>query len=172
MLCHWQNDCRAMLTIEHKQQKEAEVTTPTDCGLKPGLPLHFASGLLGFEANKQFELISDDELNPFQWLNGIDADQSFLVIQPAFAVENYTVELSDDDVAMLGLQNQADAVVICIATYHPNGTSLSRAVRGVLGPLSPFFLALSLSPPKRPPALLSALSFGSEFLLTRPNLVI
>lgn len=120
MLCHWQNDCRAMLTIEHKQQKEAEITTATDCGLKPGLPLHFASGLLGFEANKQFELISDDELNPFQWLNGIDADQSFLVIQPAFAVENYTVELSDDDVAMLGLQNQADAVVICIATYHPN----------------------------------------------------
>ena len=120
MLCLWQNDCRAMLTIEHKQQKEAEVTTATDCGLKPGLPLHFAFGLLGFEANKQFELISDDELNPFQWLNGIDADQSFLVIQPAFAVENYTVELSDDDVAMLGLQNQADAVVICIATYHPN----------------------------------------------------
>ena len=120
MLCHWQNDCRAMLTIEHKQQKEAEGTTPTDCGLKPGLPLHFAYGLLGFEANKQFELISDDELNPFQWLNGIDADQSFLVIQPAFAVENYTVELSDDDVVMLGLQNQADAVVICIATYHPN----------------------------------------------------
>jgi len=109
-----------MLTIEHKQQEKAESTTAPDGGLKPGLPLHFAFGLLGFEANKQFELISDEELNPFQWLNGVDADQSFLVIQPAFAVENYTVELSDDDVAMLELQNQADAVVTCIATYHPD----------------------------------------------------
>ncbi len=120
MLCHWQNSCLAMLTIEHKQQEKSESTTATDGGLKPGLPLHFAFGLLGFEANKQFELISDEELNPFQWLNGVDADQSFLVIQPAFAVENYTVELSDDDVAMLELQNQADAVVTCIATYHPD----------------------------------------------------
>ncbi len=108
-----------MLTIEHKQHdKEANVATTQEA--PNGTTLHFSSGLLGFEANKQFELISDDELSPFQWLNGKDADQSFLVIHPAFAVQNYTVELSDDDVAMLELQNQTDAVVTCIATYHPD----------------------------------------------------
>ncbi len=114
-----QNDCRAMLTIEHKQQ-EAESRTTEAPEIRPGVPLHFASGLLGFEANKDFELISDEELNPYQWLKGTDADQSFLVIPPSFAVENYSVELAEDDVVMLELSDQADAVVLCIATYHPN----------------------------------------------------
>ena len=108
-----------MLTIEHKQQ-EAESRTAEAPELKPGLPLHFTSGLLGFEANKDFELISDEELSPYQWLKGIDADQSFLVIPPSFAVEKYSVELADDDVVMLELNDQTDAVVLCIATYHPN----------------------------------------------------
>ena len=67
-------------------------------------------------------MISDDELNPFQWLKGLDADQSFLVIPPAFAVGNYSVEIADDDVALLGIQSPEDARVICIATYHPNET--------------------------------------------------
>ncbi|MDP6905775.1 MAG: flagellar assembly protein FliW, partial [Verrucomicrobiota bacterium] len=105
-----------MLTIEHKQQ-EAESRAVEVPEIKPGVPLHFASGLLGFETNKNFELISDEELNPYQWLKGTDADQSFLVIPPSYAVEDYSVELADDDVVMLELNDQADAVVLCIATY-------------------------------------------------------
>ena len=112
------NDCRAMLTIEHTIP---ESTSPS-AERPEGVPLHFPGGLLGFESNKQFELISDDELKPFQWLKGLDADQSFLVIPPAFVVVNYSVEISDDDVALLGIQSPEDAQVICIATYHPNET--------------------------------------------------
>ncbi len=112
------NDCRAMLTIEHTIP---ESTSPS-AERSEGAPLHFPGGLLGFESNKQFELISDDELKPFQWLKGLDADQSFLVIPPAFVVVNYSVEISDDDVALLGIQSPEDAQVICIATYHPNET--------------------------------------------------
>ena len=112
------NDCRAMLTIEHTIPESASPSAERP----EGVPLHFTGGLLGFEANKQFELISDDELNPFQWLKGLDADQSFLVIPPAFAVGNYSVEIADDDVALLGIQSPEDARVICIATYHPNET--------------------------------------------------
>ena len=108
-----------MLTIEHKQQ-EAESRTAETSETNSGLPLHFVSGLLGFETNKDFELISDEELNPYQWLKGTDADQSFLVIPPSYAVEDYSVELADDDIVMLELNDQADAVVLCIATYHPN----------------------------------------------------
>ena len=108
-----------MLTIEHKQHdKEANVAPTQEAPL--GTPLHFSSGLLGFEANKQFELIPDDELHPFQWLNGKDADQSFLVIPPAYAIDNYNIEIADGDVALLGLENPKDAVVICISTYHLN----------------------------------------------------
>ena len=108
-----------MLTIEHKQQ-DKEANVPATQEAPNGTTLHFSSGLLGFEANKQFELISDDELSPFQWLNGKDADQSFLVIPPAYAIDNYNIEISDDDAAMLGLENPKDAVVLCISTYHLN----------------------------------------------------
>ena len=45
-----------MLTIEHNQI-EIESKTAESSELKPSLKLHFESGLLGFEANKDFELI-------------------------------------------------------------------------------------------------------------------
>ena len=112
------NDCEAMLTIEHTIP---ESVSPSAEGPE-GKPLHFEGGLLGFEANKQFELISDEELTPFQWLKGIDANQSFLIVPPAFAVDNYSVEIPDDDAALLDIHSPEDAQVICIATYHPNET--------------------------------------------------
>tara|TARA_Y100000588_G_scaffold282604_1_gene299798 strand:- start:524 stop:967 length:444 start_codon:yes stop_codon:yes gene_type:complete len=110
-----------MLTIEHRQI-EIESKTTESPELKPGLQLHFESGLLGFEANKEFELIQDQELHPYQWLKGLDADQSFLVIPPSMAVGNYGVEIADDDAVLLNLKDPSDAGMLCIATYHPNET--------------------------------------------------
>ena len=109
-----------MLTIEHKR---TEPESPTEAStVVKGAQLYFASGLLGFERNRQFELITDAELTPYQWLKGMDADQSFLVIPPSYVVEKYSIDLADEDVAVLGLENPADAVVLNIATYHPDET--------------------------------------------------
>ena len=109
-----------MLTIENKR---TETGSPTDAkAVETGSELYFASGLLGFELNKQFELITDPELSPYQWLKGMDADQSFLVIPPSYVVENYSIDLADEDVALLGLENPNDAVVLNIATYHVDET--------------------------------------------------
>ena len=109
-----------MLTIENKR---TETGSRTDAKVvETGTELYFASGLLGFELNKQFELITDPELSPYQWLKGMDADQSFLVIPPSYVVENYSIDLADEDVALLGLENPDDAVVINIATYHVDET--------------------------------------------------
>ena len=109
-----------MLTIENKR---TETGTLTDAkAVEKGAELYFASGLLGFEMNKQFELITDPELSPYQWLKGMDADQSFLVIPPSYVVENYSIDLADEDVALLGLENPNDAVVLNIATYHVDET--------------------------------------------------
>ena len=109
-----------MLTIENKR---TETGSPTDAkAVETGSELYFASGLLGFELNKQFELVTDPELSPYQWLKGMDADQSFLVIPPSYVVENYSIDLADEDVALLGLENPDDAVVLNIATYHVDET--------------------------------------------------
>ena len=109
-----------MLTIEHKR---TEIDASTEAStVTSGAELYFASGLLGFERNQLFELIADPELSPYQWLRGKDADQSFLVIPPGYVVENYNIDLADEDVALLGLENPEDAVVLNIATYHPDET--------------------------------------------------
>jgi len=109
-----------MLTIEHKR---TEIDASTEAStVTSGAELYFASGLLGFERNQLFELITDSELSPYQWLRGKDADQSFLVIPPGYVVENYNIDLADEDVALLGLENPEDAVVLNIATYHPDET--------------------------------------------------
>ena len=102
-----------MLTIEHNQI-EIESKPAEAPELKRGLKLHFESGLLGFEANKDFELILDDELHPYQWLKGVDADQSFLVIPPAMAVGNYGVEIADDDVVLLDLKDPVQQLKILL----------------------------------------------------------
>lgn len=107
-----------MLTIEHTIPESVSPSAERP----KGTPLHFDGGLLGFEANKQFELISDVELKPFHWLKGLDADQSFLVIPPAYAIGNYSVEVSDADVEILGIRSPEEAKLICIATYHANET--------------------------------------------------
>jgi len=110
----------AMLTIENKS---IEVAPQAEASAEiSGLDLYFASGLLGFELNKDFELIPDSELAPYQMLRGKDADQSFLVIPPGYVVEHYSIELADEDVALIGLENSEDAVVLNIATYHPDDT--------------------------------------------------
>ena len=109
-----------MLTIENKRTETGTLTEAK--AVEKGAELYFASGLLGFEMNKQFELITDPELSPYQWLKGMDADQSFLVIPPSYVVENYSIDLADEDVALLGLENPNDAVVLNIATYHVDET--------------------------------------------------
>tara|TARA_Y100000588_G_scaffold390084_1_gene494526 strand:- start:587 stop:1039 length:453 start_codon:yes stop_codon:yes gene_type:complete len=113
-----------MITIE-KTRTEGPVLPagrekqPTE---EVGLELHFPNGLLGFEASQHFRLITDPELEPFQWMKALDGEQSFLVLPPSFAVENYSIELSDEDQELIGLKSPDDAVVVNIATWHPDET--------------------------------------------------
>ncbi|MBL67980.1 MAG: flagellar assembly protein FliW [Verrucomicrobiales bacterium] len=113
-----------MITIE-KKRTEGPVQSPAREGLAPeetGLELHFPAGLLGFEASQHFRLIRDEDLEPYQWMKGLDGEQAFLVIPPGFVVENYNVEISDEDQELLGLENPEDAMVLNIATWHTDET--------------------------------------------------
>ena len=113
-----------MITIE-KTRTDGPVLspgrdeTPTE---KVGIELHFPSGLLGFENGNHFRLISDSDLEPYQWMKGLDDEQAFLVLPPSYAVENYAIELSDEDEEIIGLKSPDDAVVLNIATWHPDET--------------------------------------------------
>jgi flagellar assembly factor FliW len=113
-----------MITIE-KTRTEGPVQVPDREGLAPaetGVELHFPAGLLGFEANEHFRLIRDEDLEPYQWMKGLDDEQAFLVIPPGYVVDNYNIEISDEDQALLNLKNPDDAMVLNIATWHPDET--------------------------------------------------
>lgn len=111
----------AMLTIEKNRTENGESQNPAPEALtQEVLELQFPSGLLGFESHKDYQLISDPDLKPYVWLKGKDAAHTFLVIPPSYVVENYSIELADEDVNFIGLENPAHAVVLNIATWHPD----------------------------------------------------
>lgn len=108
-----------MLTIEQNRVEEKIVPLFTETTLD----LRFPCGLLGFEQVKDYRLHAYSDLHPFQWLEGLNSNGlCFLVVPPAFVVESYQIEISDDDVAFLGLVEPDDAVVLNVATYHPDGS--------------------------------------------------
>jgi flagellar assembly factor FliW len=88
--------------------------------------IHMPSGLLGFETLKRFVLLSNKEEAPFSWFQVIDdASLAFLVLSPFEAIPDYQPEISDDDVAYLGLKNPEDALIYNIVTLRPGNATIN-----------------------------------------------
>ena len=108
-----------MLTIQQNRVKEKIITLFTE----PALDLRFPCGLLGFEQIKEYKLHAFPDLHPFLWLEGQSGNGlCFLAVPPSYVVEFYQIELTGEDVSFLGLTDPDDAVVVNIATFHPDGS--------------------------------------------------
>lgn len=108
-----------MLTIEQNRVEERVDPLFTESAIDLRVPC----GVLGFEQTKDFKLHAFPDIQPFLWLEAQGAgDLCFLVVPPQYVVESYSIELSDEDVAFLGLEGYADAVVLNIATFHPDNS--------------------------------------------------
>jgi flagellar assembly factor FliW len=108
-----------MLTIQQNRVEEKIIPLFNETVLD----LQFPCGLLGFEQVKTYRLHSFADLHPFLWLEGQSGNGlCFLVVPPSYVVESYSVELTDDDVEFLGLSSPDDAMLLNIATFHPNGS--------------------------------------------------
>ena len=74
-------------------------------------------GLLGFESHRRFVLVPADDVGAYSWFHSVDdAALAFLVVVPGFFFDDYAPELSDPDVAALGLTDASDAQVLCLVT--------------------------------------------------------
>lgn len=94
--------------------------------------IQFPAGLLGFENLRQYVLMGSPEEAPFFWLQVLDEPNlAFVVVPPSAVVENYTPELSDEDVDFLGLRSPEDALVLNIVTVR----GPTRATVNLKGPL-------------------------------------
>ncbi len=89
-------------------------------------------GLLGFEQFKHYTLLGCAEEAPFLWLQVVeDPSLAFLVISPSVVLDSYQPDISEEEVAFLGLADAKDALVFNIVTVHPDG----KATVNLKGPI-------------------------------------
>jgi len=88
----------------------------------PDQILHFPDGILGFENEKEFALIEENEESPFKWLQSTKMPSlAFIVIQPAlFLKEPYIPEVSASDLNHLAVDRIEECLTFVIVTIPEN----------------------------------------------------
>ena len=86
-------------------------------------------GLFGFPEIRSMELVFDNDELPFMWLREQKQDGlAFVVLEPMGVVPNYSVEISDSDVEVLGIESAEDTMILNIVTIsaeYPGKISLN-----------------------------------------------
>ena len=103
--------------------------------IAPDRVIEFPAGLPGFESLRHYSVFHPDGEAPNYFIlqSCDDGEVAFHIADPArFGVE-YQIELSDSEVAVLGLSDPADAVVAVMLIKDADGPASLRA--GVLAPL-------------------------------------
>ena len=78
-------------------------------------------GLFGFAEIRSMELVFDHEELPFMWLREDKQDGlAFVVIEPGGVIPNYSVEIADADVQLLGITGPEDTMILNIVTLPPD----------------------------------------------------
>jgi len=77
----------------------------------------FPDGIPAFETVRRYVILRNPEEAPFLWLQAVDDPElAFVVTVPSVFHPSYEVELSDDDVELLGLGSPEDALILTIIT--------------------------------------------------------
>ena len=80
------------------------------------------------------ELVYDEEELPFMWLRQDDQDGlAFIVIEPGGIIPNYSVEVADADVQILGISGPEDTMILNIVTLPSNQTG--KISLNLVGPI-------------------------------------
>jgi flagellar assembly factor FliW len=87
----------------------------TGIQVDPQTVFTFAEGLAGFEACKRFKIFHEEGKPTVFWLQSLDDTAvMFPIVAPDLLDLEYQIELSDADVALLGLKSGEDAAVVII----------------------------------------------------------
>jgi flagellar assembly factor FliW len=112
--------------------KTMEITEPQTAAIQPENVITFPVGLLGYEAIKQYVLLSYPDEAPFMWLQMLEEpNQGFVVVSPVGLVPGYLPDLNQDDVDFLGLDASDDAILLNIVTLRRDG----QATVNLKGPI-------------------------------------
>lgn len=104
-----------------------------DVWIKP-MEFELPGGLIGLEDATRFELLINEEEEPFMWIRSCERHElGFIVIEPSQVLSDYDVEIADDDAAKLGIQGADDAIVLNIVTLKDD--SIESATVNLIGPI-------------------------------------
>lgn len=95
----------------------------------------FVDGLPGFEAHREFVLMTSPELEPFSCLRGLGPDApSFLVVDPRRIVANYPCRLSAANQTRLRASDGTSLVWLALVRPGEAGASVNLRAPVVINP--------------------------------------
>jgi flagellar assembly factor FliW len=91
-------------------------------------------GLFGFSKIRNMELMFDREELPFMWLREEQEDGlAFVVLEPGGVLPDYSVEIADADIKVLGITGPEDTMILNIVTLLPE--QASKISLNLVGPI-------------------------------------
>ncbi len=91
------------------------------------------SGLIGFPELKQYILLDHDKGSPFKWLQSLDDGSiAFVLINPLLFKPDYSVEVTEEEVADLEITAEEDAVISVIITMPTNPQNMTANLKAPL----------------------------------------
>lgn len=110
-----------------------DTQTEKDTWIKP-MEFELPKGLIGLEDATRFELLINEEEEPFMWIRCVDQHElGFIVVEPSKLVNDYDIEIADDDAGTLELSDATDAFVLNIVTLK--GEDIEQATVNLVGPI-------------------------------------
>jgi flagellar assembly factor FliW len=89
-----------------------------------------SAGLFGFESFKDYILL-DAERQPFYWLQSMDVERvAFILVSPFLFRPDYELDISDEDLAEIGIAEPQNALIFSIVTIPPDGGPMTANLQG------------------------------------------
>ena len=113
-----------------EESNNPEMTGEPESRNQIGLP----QGLFGFPEIRSMDLVYDKEELPFMWLREEKPDGlAFIVLEPGGIIPNYSVEVADGDVEVLGITGPEDTLILNIVTLPPDQSG--KIFLNLVGPI-------------------------------------
>ena len=94
--------------------------------------VNFPQGLLGFDDYKDF-VFFDAEHEPFFWLQSLDDREiAFILINPFLFRHDYEVNVSNEELAEIGITSPEKALILSIVTIPQDGGPMTANLQGPL----------------------------------------
>lgn len=95
--------------------------------------IELPAGLIGFPELKKYVILDHDKDSPFKWLQSLDDGAiAFVLINPLLFKPDYTVEVTEAEVADLDLKAEEDAIICVIITIPTNPQNMTANLKAPL----------------------------------------